>query len=437
MGADTAREIIYRRLEEFGRVILSERGAGREIAKKERAFLEQQLARVLRGGRGLVTLAPDLERAVHGESVAALPTVSPKAPAEELARDHSNTSGKVRPKRPAYWASCEKMDFRELREFVDNSLRESSGGPNRPRKKGEFLELLGLLARTGGIEVAAPPKSHHASAGENPELRRLRAQRDGLLKALSQALRGPSSAKRGKGKRVPQRVTKLRRELDLLGLTLRQAEEEETERLANPRTEAQRLRKRHLERQEMVKKQQETAERRREIVRRIGRDIERAFSAGGLSGGPQAGLRGAPVGARRLPWRVLPPGELSLQRVLAHYERLGRARPDIRYEPERIRKAYLRFDNEARLAQDGEIGGPPGPEQCRTEQRVDFLVACDGVRGVRIRQAVDEPTDRDLRVPGVRAALSLPRIRYESFPQEQPLSFASKRRPFDMCLCRR
>lgn len=48
----------------------------------------------------------------------------------------------------------------------------------------------------------------------------------------------------------------------------------------------------------------------------------------------------AAVSAGRLPWRVLPPGELSLQRILVHYERLGRARPDIRYEPERIRKAY-------------------------------------------------------------------------------------------------
>jgi hypothetical protein len=99
-------------------------------------------------------------------------------------------------------------------------------------------------------------------------------------------------------------------------------EAQEKGRLAKPRTEAQGLR--------------QLKARRREIVGRIGRDIERAFAAGGLVRGSRAGS----TGARRLPWRVLPPGELSLHRVLAHYEKLGRIRPDVRYEPERIRRAY-------------------------------------------------------------------------------------------------
>lgn len=73
----------------------------------------------------------------------------------------------------------------------------------------------------------------------------------------------------------------MRRELEILGQKIRWEEAEEKERLANPRTEAQRLRQRDAERRETAARCREVAKRRREIIGRIGRDIERAFSAGG------------------------------------------------------------------------------------------------------------------------------------------------------------
>jgi hypothetical protein len=44
---------------------------------------------------------------------------------------------------PPYWDECKKMDFGQLRPFVDDSLEELSadGGDGRPRSKEEFLNL--------------------------------------------------------------------------------------------------------------------------------------------------------------------------------------------------------------------------------------------------------------------------------------------------------
>jgi hypothetical protein len=46
------------------------------------------------------------------------------------------------------------------------------------------------------------------------------------------------------------------------------------------------------------------------------------------------------VPAGRLPWRLLPPGELSVERLRHHYKALQHRNPHIRYDPERITKAY-------------------------------------------------------------------------------------------------
>jgi hypothetical protein len=67
--------------------------------------------------------------------------------------------------------------------------------------------------------------------------------------------------------------------------------------------------------------------RRAEIVERIGRDITRAF------------MPDPDVPAERLPWRLLPPGELSVDRLRHHYEALQDRNPHVRYDQERIDKA--------------------------------------------------------------------------------------------------
>jgi hypothetical protein len=43
---------------------------------------------------------------------------------------------------------------------------------------------------------------------------------------------------------------------------------------------------------------------------------------------------------RYLPWHLLPPGEVSEDAVLKHYEGLARRDPQTRYEPERIKRAF-------------------------------------------------------------------------------------------------
>ena len=323
VGAAAARDHIYRRLEELRRIILSERGARREEARKERAFLERELAKVLRKGRGTVRLDPELERAIRRKVSDPPRTFFPTAPA----RPRADSQKKVSVRRPPYWAICEKMDFRELREFIDDSLHgpQEPNGRDHPRSKSQFLNLQELLAKRGGVELEGVAASTPASADEDVTLRKMRTRRKALAKKLAEAQRDLSK-KKGKARGAPEKIRNLRQDLELLRSKIDRLEAQEKGRLAKPRTEAQRLR--------------QIKARRREIVGRIGRDIERAFAAGGLAGSPLARSEGATVGARRLPWRMLPPGELSLQRVLAHYEKLGRVRPDVRYEPERIRRAY-------------------------------------------------------------------------------------------------
>lgn len=65
-----------------------------------------------------------------------------------------------------------------------------------------------------------------------------------------------------------------------------------------------------------------------EIVDRVHVYIERTFAPGAVSR------------TRRVPWRILPPGELSLDNVFQHYDELQRLNPHIRYERDRIIKAY-------------------------------------------------------------------------------------------------
>lgn len=52
---------------------------------------------------------------------------------------------------------------------------------------------------------------------------------------------------------------------------------------------------------------------------------------------------------RHVPWRILPPGELSLDAIFRYYDELQRLNPHIRYERDRLTKAYLLEPKEAVL----------------------------------------------------------------------------------------
>jgi hypothetical protein len=154
-----------------------------------------------------VRLDPELERAVRGEVPDPPRTVSPKAPAKPRA----DPQEKVPVKRPPYWPSCEKMDVRELREFVDDSLHgpQEPNGRDRPRSKNQFLDLLELLAKRGGVELDGVAAGTPASADEDVTLRKMRTRRKVLAKELAEAQRNLSKAK-GKARKAPEKIRKLR-----------------------------------------------------------------------------------------------------------------------------------------------------------------------------------------------------------------------------------
>jgi hypothetical protein len=80
------------------------------------------------------------------------------------------------------------------------------------------------------------------------------------------------------------------------------------------------------------------------IVKRIRREIEREFGPG--DGVPTEALR----------WRLLPPGELSEERVRRYYVGLQNKNRGAQYDPDRIVKA-LSLDPKQRYEEIGEVEG--------------------------------------------------------------------------------
>ncbi len=124
------RDYIYKELSELEKVILSRKTTYKEVARQRRNFLEGQLRIVSGNVRWWEDLDPMLVSSV-------LPDTSkfPRSP-----RDQAS-------KQPPYWDKCEEMDFRQLREFIDDSLERLSehASKYRPRSKEEFLKLCRML----------------------------------------------------------------------------------------------------------------------------------------------------------------------------------------------------------------------------------------------------------------------------------------------------
>ena len=341
MGATAARDYVYARLEELRPDLASGPGARRERAREERDFLQRQFERSVGRAKGTVRVDPRLAEAMRERGPRGRPrreeprTVFPlkTATGRGAGEDGGDEAGGGAPAaretaRPPYRAECEGMDFRGLREFIDDSLRTPPGPEAKklPRRKEEFLDLLRLLAAKGGIELDGDLRPVPVAEEDWPKLRKMQADRVRLSRELAQAQGRFSSAKKGKKRyRALEEVRKLRQELGLLGSQIGRLEARKRGAARNPRTEKQRLRRLKATRAERVA--------------RVGRDIERVFAAGGPGAGASAGGGAGPGGGKRLPWRVLPPGELTLEGVLAHYRRLARERPDRLFEPERIEKA--------------------------------------------------------------------------------------------------
>jgi hypothetical protein len=96
----------------------------------------------------------------------------------------------------------------------------------------------------------------------------------------------------------------------------------------------------HLRSLQQREEQLRKASERLKIIERICTDIERAFKFGTV------------VPMKHLPWRVLPPGELSVTTLHQHYHRLQQQNPHVRYERERITNAFSLHPDQCYVGRD-------------------------------------------------------------------------------------
>jgi hypothetical protein len=243
---------------------------------------------------------------------------------------------------PPYWDKCRMMDFGQLRQFIDDSLKELAvrSGDNHPRSKEDFLNLLEMLHE----KISAPglPKilpdpgdpplfpKYALSEQLKQQLTPLYTQRVRLRAQLTVAqdiLNRKKGRKRRNStkhsfmkKQVMELKSKLGRiEREITSLRDRERQEYELRRNASPSLRAYKAAKaaqlRSLHQQEG---QLRKVSGRLKIFKRVRKDVERAFTFGTV------------VPTRRLPWRVLPPGELSVSTLHQHYDRLQQLNPRIR-----------------------------------------------------------------------------------------------------------
>jgi hypothetical protein len=195
------------------------------------------------------------------------------------------------------------MDFGELRRFIDDCLTGQDSEPELdcPQSEEEFLGLLSILRdkldSDPGTASSFPP---YAPSKQLLALRAERARHEAILRAA----KGDPATTKGKRKR-------LRRDLrvSMAEVTALEARERKEYLLGFASS---------LGRPSGAWW----------IVQRVERDIRRAFEFG----------TARPT--RRLPWHLLPPGELTIERLRRHYKGLQHRDPHARYDVERLEKAF-------------------------------------------------------------------------------------------------
>ena len=212
---------------------------------------------------------------------------------------------------PALRVVCEAMDFGDFRRFIDDCLadQENESGLDCPQSEEEFLGLLEVLrakARVLSPLSDAPPRRGKPSASlafaPSRRLLAMRAER----KRLEAVLRVEERDRPG-----GRSLRKLRRKLESYSAEVTALEKREREA--------------HTKRRDAVP---DSRQRRSQIVKRVEGDIRRAFEFG------------AARPTWRLPWRLLPPGELTNERLRHHYKRLQHRNPHVRYDMERLEEAF-------------------------------------------------------------------------------------------------
>jgi hypothetical protein len=192
--------------------------------------------------------------------------------------------------------------FGELLRFIEESLARLSDpdpGGERPHSLEEFRHLVQMLRELDDTPAVAPvPMLYEPTR----KLREKRAKLERLNKRLSTSYGEPHPRKRDV-QQMLDRQPELKREI---------AELETSER-AN-----------HAAR--LAAYQRYSSRTRTRAVNRINKAVERAFKP-------------HPTG-RRLQWRPARPGSLSVGNIRRYYEERRRHEPGLRYDMDRIEKAY-------------------------------------------------------------------------------------------------
>lgn len=340
ISKSVALDLMYKKRDDLGQIVLNERGARRDKAREQRAFLERQLEIIIANARRNIRLDPRLVRLLNERTES--PPTSSRA-SSPTRKKPSNPPAKKPPptradqQRPSYWYACQKMDFADLRRFIDDSLQELTIPSNttsaRPLSEKAFLELLDMLSGKFDVWDSSRGPSVPGKPPAVPEflpseqLRVLLEEKERLAAALAFAEADPSATKRS--------IKKLQRKLRLLEEETSPVEAREMQdhakrckAILRPHEQAKRAYKVDIQKWDDARRRRPQILRRRlEFIERIGRDIERAFKLGGA------------VATNRLAWQVLPPGKLNADVILRHYDKLQRLDPGVRYERERITKA--------------------------------------------------------------------------------------------------
>ncbi len=246
------------------------------------------------------------------------------------------------------------MSFGELRRRIDALKRSSNAGPDAefPNSKQDFLDLWQIL-----YEKVYPPRQEMPEAPPPPvyegpppisrwgfrpsdELASMRERHDRLVDLLDEALADSSPG---------QYIGFLEDQLRDLVREIDERESDEQREHARRVAEYEDAWAAHQQRVRAWRVQTGQERPRRtgtdlqaQIVQRIRRAIERKAWTD--------------VPTEHVRWRLLPPDELSEDRVRGYYTTLQRKRPGTRYDPDRIVKALSLGPNQ-RYEEIGEVEG--------------------------------------------------------------------------------
>lgn len=254
-----------------------------------------------------------------------------------------------------YWDRCKEMGFGELRKFIDDALTrlpEADSEPDLPGSKREFVELADLLdEKLDAQRAAAPtvPPRPPAYAGDymfpwfepSEQLVSTQNRLERLEYMLDEARDDPSHGA-SYVRQLQSEVKDLEREVELRETGER---EEHEKRYASYREtsdkHARAMRSWRKEAAE-VQKIHGLLGRRAEIVRRVRRDIERAFKS-------EAG-----VSTQTVQWDLLPQGSSSVETVVRRlYGGMQGRGAGTRYDHERLDKALELDPNRCYVGRDG------------------------------------------------------------------------------------